>query len=98
MSPTKSYPTGLNVKYRSQGMCSAKISSLRVTWERVASATRQRTKQNRPQAMVKTTRKAAVLLPKSVLPGLGARSACVTALVFGMVDSKMIAIHAGSRR
>lgn len=50
------------------------------TSERVASAVRQKMKQNRPNRIVKTMRSAPVLLARSVLFGLGARSACVTAI------------------
>lgn len=60
------------------------IGSTTCTSERVASAIRQRMKQNKPQRMVRTMRRTPSLLPKSVLRRLGARSACVTAMVFGI--------------
>lgn len=45
--------------------------------------------------MVRTVRKAAVLLPKSVHRGPGARSACVIAFLCVMVKfSKSLTIHA----
>lgn len=50
------------------------------TSERVASATRHRMKQRKPQRIVKTIRKTPILLPSSKLPRLGARSACVTGI------------------
>lgn len=66
------------------------------TLERVTSAIRHRMKQNRPQRMVKTVRKAPVLLPKPVSGRLGARSACVTAILFAILESKTARIiHAG---
>lgn len=45
-------------------------------------------KQKRPQRMVNTMRTAPVLLPSSVLRGLGARSAWVTAIDLGMVEDE----------
>lgn len=50
------------------------------TSERVASAMRHRTKQKRPIRIVRTMRKAPVLLLKSVFLLLGSRSACVIAI------------------
>ena len=44
--------------------------------------------------MVKTMMKAPVLLPKPVVGRLGERSACVTAILFGILESTII--HAGS--
>jgi len=46
----------------------------------VASAMRHRMKQKRPIRIVRTIRKAPVLLLKSVLLLLGSRSACVIAI------------------
>lgn len=45
-------------------------------------------KQHKPQRMVNTMRETPVLLPNSVPGGLGARSACVTALLFGILVKK----------
>ncbi|KAK6254428.1 hypothetical protein SCA6_015733 [Theobroma cacao] len=69
-----------------QQWCLAATAVNQRTWERVASAMRQRMKQNRPQRMVKTMRTTPVLLPNSVLRRLGARSACVTATVLGIFE------------
>ena len=64
------------------------------TCERVASATRQRTKLNRQQTVARIMRKATVLPPKCKLPGFDAKSACVTDLVFGMmVTSEIVQQH-----
>lgn len=60
----------------------------------MASAIRHRMKQKRPQRRVKTMRKRPVLLPKAVRGRLGERSACVTAFVFGILESKTGRIHA----
>lgn len=60
------------------------------TSERVASAMRQRMKQNRPERMVKTMRKTPVLLPNSVLRRLGSRSACVIAILSSPTELQLM--------
>lgn len=54
----------------------------RKTWERVASAKRERMKQRRPHKMQRMVRRAPVLLDSSKPRGLGAKSACVTPRAF----------------
>lgn len=58
------------------------------TWEWVASATRHKMNENRPHKIVHTTRAVEVLLPRSVSPRLGSRSAWVTAVPPGIIAGK----------
>ena len=51
-------------------------------------------KHKRPQRTVKTMRKRPVLLPKAERGRLSERSACVTAFVLGILESKTARIHA----